>query len=1006
MKTMKKVLLAMLVVVLLSSAMLISVFAAEDDWGDTAVADQYLSAIQNAKFEDKKALFDEYEKYMSTHRFADNKLGQINLQLHLARAEQVKKEVTLQSIEALQNDETFNKIDLAGDMNKNIAYYNTVLVGYESRFYFNTELEEYKEFAETLIPTVEAIEEALNERIKQYYTAPLNEYDLKVTSRNGFEPDVNGDITKLSSTQFTAEGNFVEYVDNFGAAGSSHSFRQHINSTAGDPYSIINFRPDTDHGVVLEFDLYYQGGSLNMHCGSAGMGGGYHSGLGTLSEDYIQSGSGGDGSVTATNFPNSAGMLVRDAWNRVALSFNQQTKEFTIYINYVKAGSYKWSLLTTNYAPQVARLKQSGGSDMYYDNILIYYGSSPRLVDQFVDMSDVDKLHYYVDMMQEDVFDFANRELAYEWMVENIGTYYDETSEKYTSLIAADEAAQAKVQAYLGFDFMPYKVKHHVDFIYGEEISIFEKLNLFNDVTATIEKMEYFDESKNIVFAREEDPELYDALERYKGIDVAALEDQFQMENLGGLVEIYDRLMALDHNDFETIASREAIHTEINLYILRVGSANISTKDPAAQINEDVETSLAKIEHDKVVRTIYNYLQYFEQATNFRTRSRWIRRIEAEKFYNDVSIFENLEGESHLVRMKEQYDSILEKMVGYTNEENSKKVVQSMDILLKYSYEKLNENAETPILMAQVTGEMMLEYVRAEYEAYLADNSLGKEAWDTVREYILLARAAMEDGYVPSYVGMATAMRFYNPLFDYYYDLVQLEHIEQIESALSRYETAKTFIDKKGICVYVETYLSENDIDFTREDIQAIQARVAEMRAQVEESAEQEYLDRLQENAGKFIAAVAQMSAAKDYVSLENAYQNAKQYYYFVAITDAATQAAVDEYMRLEKDLLAWQEYSEAFIAATNSLSEDDTLDETYAKLVAAYSIKNFAEATYPGMAQALATYEKAYKDYTDAVNAVNTEVVETVEVMTANTTPYVVVETIVNFFKKLFGEE
>ena len=168
----------------------------------------------------------------------------------------------------------------------------------------------------------------------------------------------------------------------------------------------------------------------------------------------------------------------------------------------------------------------------------------------------------------------------------------------------------------------------------------------------------------------------------------------------------------------------------------------------------------------------------------------------------------------------------------YLNE-NSKKVVQRMDIVVQYAFEKINENAEEPILMAQMSGELILEHVKAEYAAYLENAELGKEDWEFVRKYVLLARAAMEEGYVPSYTGMSGAMRIYNPLFEYYYDLVQLEHIEQIESALSRYETAQTFIDKKGICVYVENYLFNNDIDFTREDIQQIEARVAEIRAQM-----------------------------------------------------------------------------------------------------------------------------------------------------------------------------
>lgn len=1016
MKTMKKVLLAMLAAVLLSSAMLIGVFAAEDPLGDTAKADEYLSAIQNAAFEDKKSLFDAYEEYMDTHRFSDNKLGQLNLNLHLARAKQVKYEVTLESINALKNDTAFKGIDLEGDMNQNIAYYNTVLVGYESRLYFDTELEEYQEFAKTLIPTVEAIKAAIAERVRTYYTAPLNEYDLKITARNGFEPDVNGNFTKLNSTQFTATGNYVEYVDNFGASGSKNSFRQHVETTANDPYSIISFSPDAQHGVVVEYDLYYTGGSLNMHCGSAGMGGGYHSGLGTISSDGITSGYGGDGTVQPETWAGTANMLVKNAWNRVALSFSQETKEFSIYINYVKAGSYKWSLLTSNYAPQTMRLKQSAGTDMYYDNILIYYGSAPRIVDQFTEMSEVDKLHYYVDAMMDEKFDFANRELAYEWLCANIGTYYDAENKAYTALIAEDAAAQEKVQAFFEFDFMPYKVNHHIKLVYDEKVAIAERIRLFRDLTATIEKMEYLDESMNVKFPQEENPTLYDDLILYKQFNIAKLEDDFQVYNLAGLKEIYDRLMALDHNDFETIAAREKIHKEIELYILATGSDNISTKDPASEINKGVEVSLAKIEHDKVVRTIYNYLTYFGRATNYATRARWIRRIEAEQFYNDVSIFDNLDREKHLTKMLEDYENILDKMVGYTNEENSKKVIQVVDILMQYGYELLNTDPDNPIVMDDVTGEKVLEYVKAEYDAYLADNTLDTTAWEYVRKYVLIARAAMEEGYLPSYSGLAAALRFYNPLFVYYYDLIQLDHIKQIENTLSRYESAQTFIDKKGIYLYIETYLIENDIDFTREDIQAIQARVEEIRLQIEEQegegdgeklpsiAEQEYVAFLEANAIKFIDAVAQMKAAENYEALEVAYRNAQQYYYFIVINSSETQHAVEEYMLLENKLRQWQEYSELFIGIINSFSTMDTLDDTYTKLVQAYSIKDRADATYPGMADALSTYEAAYKTYTDTVNAVNTEVVETVEVMTAKVTPYTVIKTIINFFKKLFG--
>ena len=146
------------------------------------------------------------------------------------------------------------------------------------------------------------------------------------------------------------------------------------------------------------------------------------------------------------------------------------------------------------------------------------------------------------------------------------------------------------------------------------------------------------------------------------------------------------------------------------------------------------------------------------------------------------------------------------------------------------------------------------------------------------------------------------------------------------------------------------------------------------------------------------------MKLANDYVTLNAAYLNAKQYYYFMAITDENVQAAVVTYMALEENLRTWKENSDLFIGIVNSLANARGLDATYEKLVQAYAVKDLAEATYPGVADALSAYNAAYATYTATVNAVNGEVTQTVAVMTAQNSSYSVMDAVIRFFKKLVG--
>ena len=1030
MKTMKKLLLALLAVVLVSAAMLISVFAADLPWGDTATADQHISAVNNAPFEEKKALIEAYDEYMNTHRFPDNKLGQINMHLHLARAKQAKYDVTLASIEALKSNPAYTGIELKDEMTrdeitKNIAYYNTLLAHYEDIYYFDKTVEEYKAFAAELLPKVEALKELYNERLLEYYTPPLAEYDYKTASKYTFEEGPDGKITSIGLQQFTKENAFSEIVKDFGSQGSDSSILIHIYNKTGDPYPMINFASN-DIGVVLEFDVYFTDPnfSLQMECGTQGLSGS-NSSYGSFNKTQITSGGADATAPHYVPFENSANLMVENAWNRIAIAFNNQTKVFTTYVNFVEVGSFVWSEVNKNYTVKTIRFRGAVGCDMWLDNIVAYYGTAPRITDQLTAMDDIEKLEFYNNILEnkDGYFDFANRETAYNWITANFSTYY--ANGAYTDIVADSEKAKAIVDNIREFDFTAYKVGHHVEQILNnDEISITQKLAYYNDLDATIATTEYLDENKQInTTLAPEESDLYKALYSYLyEIDPSKLIDEFQISNLDGLKALYDELVAVNEMDYGTIEARENAITAIDLYVVKTGLDNISKKEiekdgeepySYAIITKGIEAEKDKIAFDKVVRTIDSYIGFFNKAskTNYVTKARWQRRINEEMYYKNVSIFTDTEKEKHLPAMLEGWGKLNEEMAELNKGYNSSVAIQCIDLVKEYALKLLNKAEDTEVTL-EALAEELLTYVKAEYDAYLADPTAEKPAWDYVRRYILMARASMPDGgYDENYGGLADAKTFYDPIFDYYYDLVQLEHVAHLNETLARYESATTYIDKKGICTYVENYLVENDIDHTREDIAAIKERVDAISAEIvagegedQSAAEREYLAKLEENAGKFITAVDAMKVAADYVTLYAAYQNAQQYYYLMAITDENVQTAVVTYMELEGKLRAWKDSSDLFIGIVGSMSNTDTLDQTYAKLVKAYAVKELTEATYPGMREALSAYDAAYATYTATVNAVNGEVMETVEVMTSQNSSYSVMEAVIGFFKKLFG--
>lgn len=277
----------------------------------------------------------------------------------------------------------------------------------------------------------------------------------------------------------------------------------------------------------------------------------------------------------------------------------------------------------------------------------------------------------------------------------------------------------------------------------------------------------------------------------------------------------------------------------------------------------------------------------------------------------------------------------------------------------------------------------------------------------------------LEDNYDNSSEEFAVAMVIFESANEYFYNKMQDDHISVISAKLDSYNNPDmTYIDKAGICTYVERYIELNRkyLDLESIEIKREIARNDAYKAQLNTLID-DYQKLLVENAPRFMSVVKMSKHYSTYEMLKPLYDQATEYYYKMNIEGEGIEECIAEYENLralitsiERDSMAYIDIVYGNITDENGeaiykpMTEIDNKKELYRSLTEAYLCFENLDITYPGAAEAKAIYDAKYKEYTENAITVNKELAESETVVYAVRGNWTF-DTVVVFVKKLINK-
>ena len=300
------------------------------------------------------------------------------------------------------------------------------------------------------------------------------------------------------------------------------------------------------------------------------------------------------------------------------------------------------------------------------------------------------------------------------------------------------------------------------------------------------------------------------------------------------------------------------------------------------------------------------------------------------------------------------------------------------------------------------------------------------EQYKHIESYVKMIRNKISGGaYNPDYIApdgttVVMAANKFEEMNEYYYGILQNEHIEVISEQFDKFVATDSYIEKKGIISFIQRYFNAEDVDFTVEftcanekcancgvlyngkvdDIahpacnkcgEAVESyRLVSGRAEISavlkkytayeaELAPQEgnYEDLLNQNTVYFVNAVKKFDTAITYVEKLELLNAAMPYYYAMNISNDEVREAIAKYDALAAELAVVQNDSAAFIENVLSLAAIEEKDDYYRMIVAAASLRSGIDASIEGIPEAIVTYEAALAEYNAHIDTANTEIAE-----------------------------
>ncbi|HBJ18459.1 MAG TPA: hypothetical protein DDY70_01760 [Clostridiales bacterium] len=479
-----------------------------------------------------------------------------------------------------------------------------------------------------------------------------------------------------------------------------------------------------------------------------------------------------------------------------------------------------------------------------------------------------------------------------------------------------------------------------------------------------------------------EDPDLRHMVDLYRSTDKNEINKAMNNVSFEELKALYDSLLAMGGN-ISSIANRSNMLAKIDEFIADNEDSLDTGSDEYKALLEGIETERANLELDTRVQEFSDAIARFKRAPSLAAMTRHYESCAAA--YGDGFNDETLARFPELPGLIDEFNGFTEDINTKTKEANAKSIVECMRYVAQYSED--------------------------EYE----------EKYDEINRYIMIVRNLVtpnEDGtlkYKTGYLGVSSAVKLYEKVNDFFYQKLQLEHIEKLSAELNKYPTLDSYIEKLGVCIYIRNFVATNDVDLENAEIRRIleSCAVYEQELGMKDGETdpdlpnfqlEKYKKLIEQNTEYFVDAVSRMEFLDGYADLKAMYDDIMKIYYYMNIDSERVQAALKEFAKYENVLREMETHSELFIKAMADYAAAETATDKYKALSKAYSeLYLGANEHYDGITDAMTLYNTAAAAYNAKADTVNAELASTVTVMCTARADFDGVKYLIAAFKKRY---
>ncbi len=247
---------------------------------------------------------------------------------------------------------------------------------------------------------------------------------------------------------------------------------------------------------------------------------------------------------------------------------------------------------------------------------------------------------------------------------------------------------------------------------------------------------------------------------------------------------------------------------------------------------------------------------------------------------------------------------------------------------------------------------------------------------DFVDPYLTVIRNIVNaNAYDASVEGTSGALVIFELLDELFFEALQNRHFAVIKEKLDRYNQTDSYIEKAGICTFVENYIAENNVDMTGTLGVQYMYSLNIYKAELEEY-KADYEAILASNTQSFIGIVQKMGAYITYGELKPLYDEAiAKYYYNMNVDSDAVKAALTKFAEYEAKITAWEENATLFLGFVDRIESARNQPQLFRALVNSKKYIDLVDTTVDGVAEGLKTYSTALAEYQETITPVNEEI-------------------------------